>query len=203
MSCTADQEILCISIEDSGKGIGLEQQKTLFAPFVQVRSQTDDEYGGTGLGLSICKQLVELMGGSIVLLSQPGEGTRVRIELALKPVELAPTVLPVAEGSRPRLASLKVLIVDDLSANCLVLNQQLRFLGQQVVACESGEAALQAWNRTVRPGDYRLQYAGHERLCAGRAIRRIEAGEQRPPCPVVGCTANAMSDERQRCWRRG
>ncbi len=63
------------SISDSGIGLNKEQLKTLFTPFVQAEECTTRNYGGTGLGLSICKNLVEMMGGSIHAISIPKIGT--------------------------------------------------------------------------------------------------------------------------------
>ncbi|QXI31397.1 ATP-binding protein [Pseudomonas vanderleydeniana] len=198
-----DSDHLCLDIEDSGKGIGPEQQAILFAPFVQARDEADGEHQGTGLGLSICKQLVQLMEGSIELESQPGQGTRVRIELVLRR-EGQPSPTTALERARFQLPSLDVLIVDDLSANRLVLQQQLGFLGQRVEACQTAQAALQVWQgRRFDLVISDCNMPGMNGYQLARALRQIEAAEQRAACLIVGCTANAMSDERQRCQEAG
>ena len=62
-------------VSDTGIGIAKEQQDKLFKSFSQVDMSIARKYGGTGLGLNICKQLVELMGGTIHVESTPGQGT--------------------------------------------------------------------------------------------------------------------------------
>ncbi|NWC10243.1 transporter substrate-binding domain-containing protein [Pseudomonas agarici] len=205
LSQLAEIDRLCIAIEDSGKGIGPEQQERLFTPFAQVRDETAEQYRGTGLGLSICKQLVELMGGSIELQSHVGQGTQVRLELPLRREARcsAPVSIPLNNGGA-ELPSLNVMIVDDLSANRLVLHQQLGVLGQRVESFQTAQAALQAW----QSGHFDLVISdcnmpgmtGYE---LAEALRRMETEEQRPACLIVGCTANAMSDERRRCLQAG
>lgn len=197
-------EALSFCIADTGQGISREQQEHLFDPFTQVRIDGAGEGLGTGLGLSICKQLVELMGGTIELQSQVGHGTQVRIELVLARV-MGGAGQPVHEVAAPSDTQVaQVLIVDDLSSNRLVLSQQLKFLGHEVVACQSAEKALTVW----REGNFDLvitdcNMPGMSGYALAEAIRRVESEEQRPPCPILGCTANAMKDEGLRCQQAG
>ena len=195
----AGAEYLHLCVEDSGPGIGADQQARMFKPFVQMSASTAAEHGGTGLGLSICQQLVELMGGSIHLNSVVGAGTVVCIDLHLARISTDDVPAPVGASLPPAGRSLSVLVVDDLAANRLVLVQQLEFLGHQVVAVDSAQGALQAWSQQrfdVLVTDCQMPgMSGYE---LSQAIRRIEATEQLPRCAVIGCTANAMQDEQQR-----
>ena len=196
--------VLRIEVCDTGVGIDTDQQARLFTPFVQVGVPGGHEVRGTGLGLSICKQLMSLMGGQIHLFSTPGHGTRVVLELALGraaapiPHEYAPAVATPVKA-------LQVLVVDDLSANRLVLSQQLGFLGHQVQAVASGEEAVAWWR--AHPLDVIItdcNMPGMSGYTLAQLIREAEkALSGRRPIPIIGCSANAFSDEAERCRAAG
>ncbi|MNF43046.1 Virulence sensor protein BvgS precursor [compost metagenome] len=191
-------------VNDDGIGITAEQQATLFKPFAQASPQLAGEYGGSGLGLSICKQLVDLMGGRIALHSVPGVGTQVCLELNLAVAANAKGDPMGCQPGRPSVPARRVLVVDDLSVSRLVLSQQLKFLGHEVLAVADGEAALQAWQTQ----DFDLvltdcNMPGMDGLALVRSIRRIEMLEQRRATPVIGCTANALKGERARSLQAG
>lgn len=193
-----------IGVEDSGPGIEPERQQQVFQPFIQASDDTAARYGGTGLGLSISRQLVELMGGDISLHSEPGNGTRIAIDVSFARVQhaVAPDGKSVATPADQR--SLHLLVVDDLSANRMVLTRQLEFLGHQVVPVDGGETALNVW----REGEFDAvitdcNMPGISGYALTEAIRRIEVQERRQRCPVIGCTANALSDENLRCEASG
>lgn len=106
---------LVFIVDDSGIGISPEAQQKLFQKFEQASSDTARKFGGTGLGLAICKDLVELMGGSIELHSTLGQGTRFDIK-----VQLAVVADHVIENARTNVRqshSLRVLGVEDGSTN--------------------------------------------------------------------------------------
>lgn len=191
---------LYMEVRDTGVGIDAEQQTRLFKPFVQVGAP---DGRGTGLGLSICKQLVTLMGGHIALHSILGQGTRVTLTLDPPRVAALPQAPSVDTPAAPGRV-LQVLVVDDLSANRLMLSQQLVFCGHQVQAVASGQEALAFW----QAHDLDLiitdcNMPGMSGYALTQAIRHAEARNGRPRLPVIGCSANAFSDEAERCQAAG
>ena len=204
LEATEQSSRLRISVRDTGPGIASDRLNEVFQPFAQGSDDTAARYGGTGLGLSISRQLVALMKGQLDLRSEPSQGTEAVIELTLARVTQAAD--HQAEQWQPpaEQRALRLLVVDDLSANRLVLTRQLEFLGHEVVPVGSGEAALHAW----RQQDFDAvitdcNMPGVSGYALTEAIRGIEAQERREHCPVIGCTANAMSDEKERCERVG
>ena len=99
-------------VSDSGVGISEEQQSRLFKPFEQAESSTTRKYGGTGLGLSITKRIVELMGGDISLISEPGKGSTFIFSIVaeINREDSADSLLSAYDGD---VRDMRILIVDD------------------------------------------------------------------------------------------
>ena len=137
VAAAADQRGVRLRFEviDSGIGIAPELQPALFEPFTQADASTSRRYGGSGLGLSIARRLVERMGGSIGVQSQPGRGSRFWFELPFAPAT-APAPPPAA-----RLDGLHALVVDDNDHTRAIL---MRYLGCWGVRCAGAADPVQA-----------------------------------------------------------
>ena len=142
-------------VRDTGIGIEPEQLSRLFSAFMQGSMGMSRRYGGTGLGLTISKQLVELMGGEIAVRSRPGQGSEFIFWLPLGAVSGESTGQGVELTALP---AMKVLVVDDLETNRVVLDNMLRAWGMQVVTAEDGQEALARLD-AVSPGDSRFDVA--------------------------------------------
>ena len=136
---SAETATLRFVVRDSGLGISLPQQATLFNAFTQADSSTTRKYGGTGLGLALSQQLVRRMGGEISIESEVGAGSCFSFSLRFA---LAPSVTHPAPRTRS-LAGKKVLIADDNAAMNLLLCAQVRSFGAQVEAVNSGQSVLE------------------------------------------------------------
>lgn len=102
--------VLKFAIEDTGIGIAPDQRQKLFQPFTQVDASTTRKYGGTGLGLAICKQLVELMGGTIGLESELGRGSTFWFTVPFEQQMLINA--PATQSTQPHLSQLRLLVID-------------------------------------------------------------------------------------------
>lgn len=206
------QAMLELQVQDSGVGISSADQKRLFKPFAQAEPCGPMARNGTGLGLVICRTLCKMMGGELTLSSQYGQGTQVRIDM---PIEcLNPTAMPEpgpgleleaeAEQQPLPLPALNVLVIDDHPANRLLVSQQLAYLQLRHSTAPNGEAGLNIWlgaSFDVVIVDCSMPLMnGYE---VTRAIRDHEMRQCMKPCTILGYTANAQPEERERCTRAG
>jgi signal transduction histidine kinase/DNA-binding NarL/FixJ family response regulator len=208
------------AVTDTGIGIRPDQAQALFSPFVQADTSTTRKYGGTGLGLAISKQLVDLMGGKIGIESREGEGSTFWFtavfgtgpeSILVSTMEPASTVEQrsarsaadgdfVAPSVKAKGHVARILLADDNPTNQAVGLAQLALLGYKADAVANGAEALEA----LQHGTYALVLTDVEMpgMDGYEVTRRIrESGNSH--IPVIGVTAHAMSDDRDRCIREG
>lgn len=215
-------ERLRIMVVDTGIGISAENQQRLFQPFMQAESDTTRRFGGTGLGLAISRRLAELMGGTVTMRSEPGQGTTMTLTLSLEIAD--PQELP-QDGPRRQQESLRtavdsrraapdiaqaeadgtlVLLADDHRTNRALLVRQLNILGYATETAEDGVAALDKWHS----GRFALlitdcnmpRMDGYE---LARRIREAESAQGLRRIPIIACTANALGSDADACFAAG
>jgi signal transduction histidine kinase/ActR/RegA family two-component response regulator len=195
---TGDGEWLVIDVSDTGIGISAGRQPSLFQPYTQADSSTTRRFGGTGLGLSICRELVQLMGGEIVLHSREGVGSNVTIRLPyLACTEAFPASgKPGGAVGRPS----TVLVVDDNPFNVEVLCLQLETLGVVGEAAASGADAIGRMRRDTTIDLILLDcfMPGMDGYQTAEALRR--AGVE---VPVIAVSAASDAAHQQRCVEAG
>ena len=190
---------LSIIVSDTGIGVADDKLSNLFQKFEQADASTTRRYGGTGLGLAICRDLAELMGGSIRAESTLGKGATFTVDLPLTrisatPAKAAPQAKP-QDGPIENL-SIRVLAAEDNGMNQLVLKTLLEQIGVEPVLVGNGREAVEAWAR--EPWDLILmdvQMPEMDGPTATGVIRARERAEGRPRTPIVALTANAMSHQ--------
>jgi PAS domain S-box-containing protein len=196
------------TVTDTGIGIPPDQSSRIFAPFTQADASTTRKYGGTGLGLAICKQLVEMMGGTIGVNSREGQGSTFWFTAVF---DLAPSGQPqLASERQGRFAArhgttlpgrtAQILVAEDNATNREVALAQLQKLGYQANAVTNGVEAIDA----VERGGYDLvlmdcQMPVMDGFEATRRIRQSIHGG----IPIIALTADAMSGDRERCLSEG
>jgi len=201
VSQTDVEALLRFSIQDTGSGIPVEKQAHLFQTFTQADASTTRRYGGTGLGLAISKQLAEMMGGRIGLVSEEGHGSEFWFTARLaKQAERAPTESLLLADIR----GTHILIVDDNITNQQVAVGLLKRLGLRADAVASGVEAIKALE--TLPYDLvlmDLQMPEMDGLEATRQIRNPHSPAHNHEVPIIAMTANAMASDREECLDAG
>jgi len=138
---------LHFQVRDTGIGIPSDRLARLFRAFSQAHVSTSRKYGGTGLGLAISRRLVELMGGRMWAESVPAEGSTFHFTINVGVVpESKP---PPFAGKLPRLADLKILILEDNPASRNALFEQCHRWGMQPTALENAAQAMTLFRQGV------------------------------------------------------
>lgn len=200
---------LRFTVQDAGPGLDADMRARMFQPFEQSDAGRRCA-GGSGLGLSICKRLVDLMDGEIWLDETVTAGACFVVTLPLQALagQGLPQPLSVAQpvaGERPAdgvLSGLRVLVAEDHRVNQVVLAQFLSALGAEVDCRDDGEAAVDAV-REGGPGRYDLMLCDVDMpVLDGCGAARLVA-QLDPALPIVGLTAHALEDARDRTRAAG
>jgi signal transduction histidine kinase/ActR/RegA family two-component response regulator len=194
--------LIALVVKDSGIGIPPDKLTTVFEKFTQADTSTTRRFGGTGLGLTICRQLCELMGGTITAESAVGSGSTFTITIPFQlpaeaeaSAEAAPAPVPVRLHGR-------VLLAEDYPANQRIARWMLEKLGLEVDLAVDGCEVI----RKLAVGRYAAvlmdcQMPEMDGYDATRAIRGGEATD--PAIPIIAMTAAALPADRDRCLAVG
>jgi PAS domain S-box-containing protein len=205
-SHTADHTVLHFMVRDTGIGIPIEKQETIFAAFAQADSSTTRKYGGTGLGLAICSNLVQRMGGSIWVDSESGAGSTFHftVKVGASPSLDTAEHIPTGESE---VHGLNILVVDDNPTNLRILSEMLKRRGAIPEEAKSGQEALQAVIRAQENGtpfpliltDSRMPEMDGFTLAAH--IREKKEGQQQPI--IMMLTSDGLRGDAERCRQNG
>ena len=197
-------------VSDNGMGMSADFQNTIFDAFTRAENSVTNKIQGTGLGMAITKNLVDSMGGTIDVDSEPGQGSCFEIFMDLKIAEER-SVSSVSQAETDEqdgniLQGMRFLCAEDNEINAEILTELLKIEGAECTICENGEELLKVFEQSA-PGDYDMILMdvqmpvmnGYE---ATKAIRR-SSHELAKKIPIIAMTANAFSEDIQHSLAAG
>jgi len=199
-------ELLEFAVVDNGPGIEKAKQAKLFQPFIQADGSINEKFGGTGLGLSISRRIVEKMGGSIGVQSEPGQGSRFFFSVRCGIGEGQKTekrLVGDGDGGETN-GSPQALVLDDDRINGTVLEKLLKTKGVTATLALRLEEALEA----LEEGQFGMLFIdlnmpGMSGLDFARGVRERRIAGINPEAYLVAYTASATNRTRERCKEAG
>lgn len=198
---TNDVSKLIISVEDSGRGIKKENIDKMFTKFQRLDEDRNTTIEGTGLGLAITKQLVELMGGKIIVHTIYGEGSKFTVVVNQR-IDKSVAKQTKKYKTTLDLHGIRILLVDDTSLNLKVATKLLqRFNADNVITCDSGFVCLEKIQRgeqydLILLDDMMPKMSGVETL---KKLKEIPGFNT----PTIALTANAITGMREKYLEDG
>jgi CheY-like chemotaxis protein len=189
-----------LAVVDSGVGIEPDLLRLLFQPFSQGDASTTRRFGGTGLGLSICRQLGELMGGTVGVESRAGQGSTFWADLPLAPAVLPGELLASEASDGERLKHARVLLVEDNPVNMMIAAATLAQWGIEVTEARDGHLAIEAVHEAAwrgRPFDLVLMDVQMPVMSGHEATIELRKGWSPRALPIIALTAAALVSERE------
>lgn len=202
LTARATANELTFSVTDTGIGMSEEALQHIFRPFEQADGTTTRRFGGTGLGLAITRRIVEMMEGSLTVESSPGKGSSFTVLLPLipsSPDDTQDAEMARQEQAGNRLEGLRILAAEDNEVNRLLIEELLREEGATVTLAENGRVAVE--EAASGQFDVVLMDIQMPIMDGYEATRLILA--RHPDLPIIGQTAHAMAEERDRCLAAG
>lgn len=198
------------AVRDSGIGLTAEHQRRLFKAFGQADSSTTRLYGGSGLGLVISQRLVQAMGGTIEVLSQPGVGSTFRFAVPFTVVaqssvrieRRARQRLAGAADSRAVLRGRRILVAEDNDFNQQVVRELLERFGATVVVAGNGLDAI-ARVETDPAFDLVLMDVQMPVMDGIEAVQQLRTRYSSSDLVILAMTANVAPEDRLRCRTAG
>jgi len=170
-----------LSVRDTGIGIRSEKLGAIFESFTQADSSTTRKFGGSGLGLTISKSLAELMSGDLTVTSEFGKGSTFTLWLTLEVLDDHPRMELTSKGSLRN-----VLIIDDNTTNCHLLEGIFQYLDIACTLCQSGAEALKIMDEATGAGmPFDLVVTDHQMpemdgITLVRKIKGMKRGKAQP-----------------------
>ena len=195
-------------VRDNGIGMALEFAAHVFEAFEREKTSTVSGIQGTGLGMAITKRIVDLMKGTIEVVTAPGKGTEfvVRVAFEISPEEAEPDAANQDEGPEIDFAGKRLLLADDIEINREIAVAALEMNGFLVEEADNGEKALRMVADS-QPGYYDavlmdIQMPVMNGYDAARKIRALE-NQRLASIPIIAMTANAFEEDRKAAFEAG
>lgn len=196
-----------VTVKDSGIGISKEQQQKLFSAFQQADSNMTRKYGGTGLGLAICKNIVEMMGGSIWVDSEPGKGSTFGFTVNLHRGE--DKISQIEEDQLNNYSGIfsghRILLVEDVEINREIVTTLLEPTKIEIDSAGNGLEAVNKFHEAPDKYDLilmDLQMPEMDGYSATQQIRSLKAPRAKT-IPIIALTANVFREDIERCLKAG